>query len=125
MEKMSLFPMPPTSFHMRHVTLEKLLNATSEEEVVELVRVYLGGWRPEELADIPAASRPGKVRDAEDVGDCAYELTRARIAANGPQVLLIEMETFFAQACSRISALEASHSRSSRDGQESPSSQQL
>ena len=107
---------------MRNVRLEKLLEVTSEEEVVELVRVYLGSWRPEELAEIPAHCRPGKVRDAEDVGDCAYELTKARIAANGPQQLLVEMETFFAQACARLSELEARVSRRTRSESSSSSS---
>ena len=110
---------------MRNVKPEKLLHVTSEEEVVELVRMYLGSWRPEDLAEIPVQCRPGKVRDAEDVGDCAYELTKARIAANGPQALLVEMETFFAQACSRISELEARQSRRARSDSSSPSSTQF
>ena len=110
---------------MRNVRLDKLLHLTSEDEVVELVRVYLGSWRPEELAEIPAQCRPGKVRDAEDVGDCAYELTKARIAANGPQALLVEMETFFAQACTKLSELEARHSRRSRSDSSSSSSTQF
>ena len=111
---------------MRHVMLEKLPKISSEEELVELVRVYLGSWRPEELAQIPAPCRPGKVRDSEDVGDCAYELTKARIAASGQQDLLVEMETFFAQACSRLSALEARHSRRKQsDSSSSSSSEQV
>lgn len=99
---------------MRLVTPEKLLHAHTEEEVVHLVRSFLAEWRPEELSEIPAACRPGKVRDAEDIGDLAYELTRARIAASGPQHLLKEMEVFFAQACTRLSELEAAHFRQSR-----------
>lgn len=107
---------------MRNVRIDNLLHVTSEDEVVELVRVYLGSWHPEELAEIPAQCRPGKVRDAEDIGDCAYELTKARIAASGPQALLVEMETFFAQACSRISELEARSSRRARADNSSSSS---
>ena len=99
---------------MRNVRTEHLMPITSEDEVVELVRMYLSDWRPEELAEIPAHCRPGKVRDAEDVGDCAFELTKARIAASGPQALLVEMETFFAQACSKLSDLEARQSRRAR-----------
>ena len=110
---------------MRNVRIENLLHVTSEEEVVELVRTYLGSWRPEELAEIPPQCRPGKVRDAEDVGDCAYELTKARIAASGPQALLVEMETFFAQACGRLSQLEARQSRQRRSGNSSSSSAQF
>lgn len=107
---------------MHLVSLDKLLHANSEEEVVDLVRSYLAGWRPEDLSEIPAGCRPGKIRDAEDVGDLAYELTRARIAASGPQPLLKEMEVFFAQACSRISELEAAQSRQSRTRSPSSSS---
>ena len=107
---------------MRTVRPDRLLHATTEEELVELVRVYLGSWRPEELSEIPAICRPGKVRDAEDVGDCAFELTKARIAANGPQPLLVEMETFFAQACTKLSELEARHSRRERSSDSSSSS---
>ena len=107
---------------MRLVSPEKLLHANSEEEVVDLVRSFLAGWRPEELAEIPPGCRPGKIRDAEDVGDLAYELTRARIGASGPQQLLKEMEVFFAQACSRLSELEAAHSRQARTRSPSSSS---
>jgi len=107
---------------MHLVSPDKLLHADSEEEVVDLVRSYLAGWRPEDLSEIPAGCRPGKIRDAEDVGDLAYELTRARIAASGPQPLLKEMEVFFAQACSRISELEAAQSRQSRTRSPSSSS---
>ena len=99
---------------MRPISHEKLLLAASEEEVVALVRLFLSGWHPEELSEIPASCRPGKVRDAEDVGDLAYELTRARIAANGEQRRLAEMETFFARACTRLSELEAAESRQAR-----------
>lgn len=90
--------------------------------MVELVRMYLSDWRPEELAEIPAHCRPGKVRDAEDVGDCAFELTKARIAASGPQALLVEMETFFAQACGKLSELEARSTRSAQGDNSSSSS---
>ena len=99
---------------MRSVRIESLFDAASEEEVVRLAREYLGSWRPEELAQIPPHCRPGKLRDAEDIGDCAYELTRARIATGGPQRLLVEMESFFAQACSRLSELEARQLRPAR-----------
>lgn len=107
---------------MHLVSPDKLLQANTEEDVVDLVRTFLAGWRPEELSEIPAGCRPGKIRDAEDVGDLAYELTRARIAASGPQQLLKEMEVFFARACSRISELEAKQLRQSRTRSSSSSS---
>ena len=91
---------------MHPVQIEKLLRADTEAEIVEVVREYLSTWHPEELRDIPECCRPGKIRDAEDIGDCAYELTRARIASSGPETLLVEMETFFAHASTRLSKLD-------------------
>ena len=84
----------------------ELSSATSEDEVVGLVVRFLALWRPGELAHIPSPCRPRSVADAEEIADVAFTLTRARIESVGPQPLLEEMETFFAGACARISALE-------------------
>ncbi len=102
---------------MHPVTPDLLNHARTEAEVVEMVRDYLSAWRPEELRDIPECCRPGKIRDAEDIGDCAFELTRARIASTGPESLLVEMETFFAHACARISRLDRGGSRTDDDAE--------
>jgi hypothetical protein len=75
--------------------------------VVQLARGYLSEWSPNELASIPDACRPGKVADGEELADIAFALTRARIQSSGAQPLLEEMETFFAHACARLSALES------------------
>ena len=86
--------------------------AASEAEVLALVRDYLAEWRPEELGQVPRPCRPGKMRDAEDVADCAFELTQARMHDAEANPLLVEMESFMAQACSRISELEGTATRS-------------
>lgn len=97
---------------MRTFHLESLRAATSEQEVVRLAQDYLALWSPEELASIPRHCRPGHVRDAEDIADAAMELTRARIGSFEEESRLTEMETFFAQACVRLSQLEAASQRS-------------
>ena len=90
----------------REVLARKLRAAGSEEEVVRLVREFIAEWRPEELAEVPALCRPSKIRDGEDIADCAFRLTRARMDATEANPLLVEMESFFAMACTRISELE-------------------
>lgn len=95
----------------RAAVARRLRSAASEAEVVALVRDYLAEWRPEELAHVPQWCRPGKMRDVEDISDCAYSLTRHRMDGREANPLLVEMETFFAMACSRISALEGAAGR--------------
>jgi hypothetical protein len=52
-------------------------------DVVAIVRDYIALWSPEEMAMLPAAARPGRVRDASDVTDLherlveEYRTTRA------------------------------------------------
>ena len=96
---------------MRRHFLGLLASTPSEQAVVGVAVRYLAEWRPAELASIPATCRPGLVRDAEEIADAAYALTRARIESSGPQPLLEEMEAFFASACARICELEAAPRR--------------
>ena len=85
----------------------RLSSTTSEQEVVALVLDYLSTWTPEELAQLPRNCRPTKrLRDAEDIADCAIELTNARISCQDPHPLLLEIEAFFAHACTRLSILD-------------------
>lgn len=85
----------------------KLAATTTEHEVVTTVLDYLSAWSPAELAQLPRNCRPTKrVRDAEDVADCAIELTNARVACADPHPYLLEMEAFFAHACMRLSILD-------------------
>ncbi len=91
---------------MRSEYLERLSTAAKEHEVIELVERFLMQWSPQELAAIPRDCRPGRIGDQEELADAAYELTKARIARCGGDPLLVEMETFFAHACARLSELE-------------------
>ena len=96
---------------MRRDFLRLLASTSSEHEVVNVAVRFLAEWKPSELASIPPSCRPGLVRDAEEIADSAFALTRARIESSGSQPLLEEMEAFFAHACARISELEAAPRR--------------
>ena len=92
---------------MRDEYFHLLGSTVSERAVLDLASRYLAAWRPADLAAIPPECRPAGLRDAEDLSDIAYALTRARIESELPNARLAEMETFFAHACARISSLEA------------------
>jgi len=66
---------------MRKLKRDRLLEAQCEADIVQVVRAYLGEWTPGELAFLPPQSRPGKIRDGEDLSLLAFEVTRARFAA--------------------------------------------
>ena len=104
---------------MRTATIQQLHAAATEREVVNVVREYLVGWAPSELAMLPQECRPGRIRDTEDIADIALSLTRARISQTDPDPVLTDMEAFFAYACTHLSRLESR--RQSRRGSESPS----
>jgi hypothetical protein len=93
---------------------EKLSLATSEEEVVRIARDYVGEWFPDELAELPEHCRPGKLRDGEDINELAFKLTHLRFTPGfepSEEGTVPAMESFFAQACSRIAHVMAAQPR--------------
>jgi len=93
---------------MRTITSERLRAATSENDVVVLVREYVSDWLPEEIGRLPADCRPGKLRDAEDLSTLAYNLTNASVSFElDPRDLAFveEMDTFLTHACRRVAEI--------------------
>ena len=93
---------------MRTITSERLRAATSENDVVVLVRDYVSDWLPEEIGRLPADCRPGKLRDAEDLSTLAYNLTHASVSCElNPRDLefVEEMDTFVTHACRRVAEI--------------------
>ena len=78
--------------------------------IFSIVRDYLSYWYPSDLGRLPESCRPGKIRDLEDISELTYELAHSRSAAQWPpevEALLVQLETFFAQACARIGRLQS------------------
>ena len=93
---------------MRTCKPDRLKAAVTEEDVVGMVREYLGEWLPGELALLPADCRPNKIRDSQDINELAFAVTRARfgfVGAVHTAELILEMETFLAHACIRIAEI--------------------
>jgi hypothetical protein len=91
------------------VTWYRLLeNARNALEVVAISRDYLATWTPGELACLPVAVRPGKLRDERDVEDLHSALVeeyRGTIATGPTLEALQRLTTFMVRATIRISEL--------------------
>jgi hypothetical protein len=93
---------------MHTITAERLRGATSENDVVEVVREYLSDWLPEEIGRLPADCRPGKLRDAEDLSTLAYNLTQACVSFDldaRDLEFVEEMDVFLSHACRRVAEI--------------------
>lgn len=89
----------------------QLEGAKSSLEVVAVARDFAASWSPQDLARLPDACRPGKMRDEIDIENLhallvdEYRDTRA----SGEELeSLQEVTSFFVRASMRIVELNAS-----------------
>jgi hypothetical protein len=85
-------------------------SAATEGELVAITRDYLACWSPEEIARLPAECRPGRVRDGQDIGQWAFELTSRHLAgglAPESEPVLLRIMLFATEAAERLARLKA------------------
>ena len=83
--------------------------AATEEELVSVTRDYLACWSPEEIARLPVECRPGRVRDGQDIGHWAFELTSCHLSrgmAADDDTLVLKMMLFVNEAAERLARLQ-------------------
>ena len=80
--------------------------ADTEDDVLDLVRDFLAQFSPVEIAELPHPCRPGKIIDARDVTEYAFELARHRCdePEEGAQVLH-RLAAFFTDANQRLAEI--------------------
>ena len=87
-----------------------LLAASTEHEIVNLTREYVATWAPEDMSRLPTECRPGRIRDAEDISQLAYDLARAHTSlryAGDLDTLLMHMLAFVSEAAMRMAEVKA------------------
>jgi hypothetical protein len=85
-------------------------DARTEKDLVDVVRDYLATWRPDELAQLPEACRPGRIAGGEDIADMAYKLSKSRLRLEGSadeRLTFDRMMGFFLHASQRFATLVA------------------
>jgi len=94
---------------VRTITTDKFREATTEADVVQIVREYISDWSPQEYAQLPPDCRPGKIRDSQDLNELALNLARACVSfdVDPAQLPLIEeMDAFIGQSCHRLAEIQ-------------------
>ncbi|MGZ5037464.1 MAG: hypothetical protein ACXWG1_00850 [Usitatibacter sp.] len=93
--------------------------ATTEHEVVNVVRDYVALLTHDEVSSLPGNVRPGLVKTGEDIAGWAVSLVRTQLAqiaqTEGVQVMR-EMSEFFAAAAAKITEIKIAASRKSAVG---------
>ena len=83
-------------------------DAASVDHVIAIVRDYLATWLPEELAHLPRACRPGRMKseaDLEDLHAILVDEYRADRLQGEALAALQRLTTFVVRASVRIAAL--------------------
>jgi len=87
-----------------------LVGATTEHEIVNLTREYVATWGPDDMSRLPVECRPGRIRDAEDISQCAYDLARAHTSLrydDDQDALMQRMLSFMSEAAIRMAEVKA------------------
>lgn len=87
-----------------------LISAVNEHEIVRLTREFVATWLPEDISRLPAACRPGRIVDAQDISQWAYELARAHTSlryADEVDGLIVRMLSFASEAAVRNAEVKA------------------
>lgn len=84
----------------------------SERDLVDAVRDYLATWTPDEVSQLPAPCRPGRITSGEDIADMAFRLQQFHIQFDGSAAerqMLERLMGLFLHASSRFAQLVAEH----------------
>jgi hypothetical protein len=95
----------------------RLDEASTPHEVVDVSRDFLASWSLEEIVTMPAASRPWKIVDADDVNSYAIQLAQAHCATGAASAPLDRMAAFFSNASLRITQMLARSSEEAAEEQ--------
>ena len=88
--------------------LHQLDRATTLDQIVAIARDYLATWTPEEIARLPRACRPGRLREPEDIEElhsCSVDAYRTTRASGAELTALQLLTSFIVHASQRIASL--------------------
>ena len=85
---------------------DKLDDADTVHDIVEIARDFLAAWDRHEIAALPEPCRPGKIFDANDINSYAFQLVQNDCSTNSDVAPLVhKMAAFFSNASIRLSEI--------------------
>lgn len=89
---------------------ERLQDAASAEQVLDLTQAFLATWNASDLASLPLAHRQIRVMEPDDIAFYAFELVREQCLNGDGNKELQRMAAFFGLASGRLAQLMANAS---------------
>jgi len=86
---------------------DRLDMADSVREVLDIVRVYLARFAPEEIAAMPGKCRPRKLMDANELSEYALDLVRETCLGEPPDSTIAKLASVISHAAVRAAELAA------------------
>ena len=87
---------------------DQLESAVTESEIVSVARDFIAQFTPQEIEQLPAACRPGKFFEADDITAYAFSLMRHTCAVEDETAALVHrLAAFFSNASIRLSQIMA------------------
>lgn len=93
---------------IRHRWRTHLKSAATEEAVVALVGDYLREWDRDEIASLPPACWPGRIRDRSDILSCMFRIGEIHSKFRGTAASLMRLQElllFFTHAAVRVTQI--------------------
>jgi hypothetical protein len=90
---------------------ERLDQACSRDEVVDIARTFLAAFTPYEIHALPAPCQPPPKLFAEDIAPYAFELVRHECSTPETAEIVHQLAHFFSHASTRIAQLASSAAR--------------
>jgi len=113
---MSIHPLNPQGFRSTLTWQERLAGCHTEREVMECARDFLAQFSPYEIAQLPEACRPPRLKDADDISEYAFGLVRHHCDHGAPHDYAVHrLVVFFSNATVRLSQILHLQSASGND----------
>jgi hypothetical protein len=98
---------------------EELAAASTEKDVINIVRDYVALLSSDDVAAMPGESRPGFIGTAEEIAEWAVTLVReqlALVAASEGVEVMRDMCEFFAAAAAKVTQIAIARAARSTEG---------
>src|SRR4051794_806942 len=71
--------------------IDRIDDASSPVEIMDIARVYVASLSPPEIAVLPPKCRPRKLVDTDDVAEYAFDLVREMCSDPEPSTLVLKL----------------------------------
>ena len=114
---MSIHPINPQGIRSTLTWQDRLAGCHAEGEVIEYARDFLAQFSSYDIAQLPEACRPPRLKDAENISEYGFGLVRHHCDHGAPHDYAVHrLVVFFSNATVRLSQILHLQSAAGNDG---------